>query len=133
VRAQEDSLQIWGNMRRCTLPGLLLASLLVGCSSSTGILPAGPDTYTVTERLSPMLGGGTGAERVALNEANDFCERHGRKFLTVDMAEGGNHTQWGGTGYSVTFHCFLPSDPRLLQFQFAQPPEPDAATAPPKQ
>jgi hypothetical protein len=31
----------------------------MGCASSTGILPAGPDSYTVTEKLSLLRGGTT--------------------------------------------------------------------------
>jgi hypothetical protein len=36
---------------------LLGCCALGGCTTSTGGLPAGPDTYTLTERASPILGG----------------------------------------------------------------------------
>jgi hypothetical protein len=41
------------------------AAVLVGCASSTGILPAGPDTYTLSEKFAPVRGGGDEAQRVA--------------------------------------------------------------------
>jgi hypothetical protein len=36
--------------RICVVAVFVLA--LAGCAASTGVLPAGPDTYTVTERFS---------------------------------------------------------------------------------
>lgn len=111
--------------KKCIITNAAMVFLIAGCSSSSGILPAGPDTYTVTERLVPMLGGGTEAKRIALGEANAFCEQHGRKFYSLNMEEGGSTTQWGGTGYSVTFRCFLPSDPRLKDILYGQIPNPD--------
>ena len=50
-------------------PGLLA---LAGCATSTGILPAGPDTYTVTEHVAPVRGGSSEAERVALTRRTSF-------------------------------------------------------------
>jgi cobalamin biosynthesis protein CobD/CbiB len=47
--------------------------LLCACASSTGILPAGPDTYTLTERLAPIRGGGDAAEANALSKAINFA------------------------------------------------------------
>jgi hypothetical protein len=35
-------------------PQAFVAAILSGCAASTGILPAGPDTYTVTERFAPI-------------------------------------------------------------------------------
>jgi hypothetical protein len=59
---------------RFTRPAILdLIFMLFACSQGTGILPAGPDTYTVTEHRAPILGGASEAQRVALTEANDYC------------------------------------------------------------
>ena len=46
---------------------------LCACASSTGILPAGPDTYTLTERLAPIRGGGNAAEANALAKPINFA------------------------------------------------------------
>jgi hypothetical protein len=43
-----------------------LSAALGGCASSTGIVPAGPDTYTISERFAPVRGGGE-AQRDALS------------------------------------------------------------------
>ena len=96
---------------------------LVGCACSTGILPAGPETYTVTERLAPVRGGGTEAERIALTEANTYCQQQNRVFVPVTMDQAGNlNNPYGPTGYAVTFRCLLPNDPAVAKFQLERAP-----------
>jgi hypothetical protein len=92
-------------MRETALTVTVLA--LCGCAMSTGILPTGPDTHTVTERFAPIRGGATDAEQVALPEANAFCEQQGKKFLPVDMVTPPSRNPWGPTG------CLAPGNPEL--------------------
>ncbi len=106
---------------RYLLLGLAGAAVLVGCAHSSGVLPAGPDTYTVTENFAPVRGGSTEAERVALTEANDFCSQRGRQFVPTTMGQGGSLIN-GPTSYTVTFRCLLPSDPAVAQFHLQQAP-----------
>jgi hypothetical protein len=87
--------------------------VLTACSMGTGILPAGPDTYTLTEHRAPVLGGSTTTQQAAMTEANAFCARQGRQFLPVDMLTPQSANPYGTTGYSVTFRCLLPADPEL--------------------
>jgi hypothetical protein len=94
-------------------PTLALLLLLAGCAIGTGILPVGPNTYTVREEYAPIRGGATAAEQAALTEANAFCVTQGRLFL--DMATPPRWNPWGPTGYSVTFRCALAGDPALAQ------------------
>jgi hypothetical protein len=92
----------------------IVALVAAGCAASTGILPAGPDTYTVTERFAPVRGGSTTAQQTALTEANAFCAQQGRQFLPVDMFTPASANPYGTTGYySVTFRCLLSGDPEL--------------------
>jgi hypothetical protein len=65
----------------------LFCVLVVACSQGTGILPAGPDTYTVTEHRAPILGGAAEAQRVAMTEANDYCDHQGKKFFPLNIGE----------------------------------------------
>jgi hypothetical protein len=81
--------------------------LLCACASSTGILPAGPDTYTITERLAPIRGGGDAAQADALTKADQFCAEKGRQFVPALM---GNSVGPPNTGYTVTFQ--MPSSER---------------------
>ena len=94
-----------------------------GCASSTGILPAGPDTYTVSEKFAPVRGGGEEAQRVALTEANEFCAKQGRQFVPAMMGQSGALANpYGPTGYTVTFKCLLPNDPAVAKYQIQQAP-----------
>ncbi len=98
---------------------------LTACAMSTGILPVGPDTYTITETYAPIRGGATTAEQVALTETNEFCEDKGKKFLPMNMAEGGIPFQenlYGPTRYRVTFRCLAPNDPQLVRPNFEPAP-----------
>jgi hypothetical protein len=98
-------------------------AVLAGCASSTGVLPAGPDTYTLSEKYAPVRGGGDEAERVALTEANDYCTQKGRVFLPNNMGQAGNTASpYGPNGYTVTFRCLPPSDPAVKAFQLQQAP-----------
>ena len=99
------------------------ATVLVGCASSTGILPAGPDTYTLSERFAPVRGGGTEAQREALTKANDFCAEKGRVFVPATMGQSGAlYSPYGPTGYTVTFRCLLPNDPAVAKYRIEQAP-----------
>jgi hypothetical protein len=100
-----------------------LGAALGGCASSTGILPAGPDTYTLSERFAPVRGGGDEAQRDALMKANEFCIQQGRQFVPNNMGQAGNLANpYGPTGYAVTFKCLLPNDPAIAKYQLQQAP-----------
>jgi hypothetical protein len=95
-----------------------LCAAVGGCASSTGILPAGPDTYTMSERYAPIRGGSDEAERVALTKANEFCSQQGRQFVPNSMGQSaGIMNQNTATGYTVTFKCLLPNDPAIAKYQ----------------
>jgi hypothetical protein len=88
--------------------------LLCSCAVSTGVLPAGPDTYTLTERLSVLRGGSDGAQATALTKANQFCGDQHRQFVPAVM--GTNPPSPQGPSYTVTFRCVLPNDPALAGY-----------------
>jgi hypothetical protein len=97
--------------------------LLGACASSTGILPAGPDTHTISEKFAPIRGGGDEAERDSLTKANDFCAQQGRVFVPNNMGQnnvaGNPH---GPTGCTVTFRCLQPNDPAVANYRLQQAP-----------
>ena len=103
---------------------IAMALALGACAHSTGVLPAGPDTYTLTERFSPIRGGRDEAQREALTKANDFCTTMGKKFVPNNMGQAGNLNDPSGpsTGYTVTFKCLLPNDPAVAAYQLQQAP-----------
>ena len=67
-------------MTRAICPTLaIMTAALAGCSTSTGILPMGPDTYTVSVS-SPGTSGGIAAQQKATKEAIDYCGGLGVNF-----------------------------------------------------
>jgi hypothetical protein len=101
---------------------VVLCAALGGCSSSTGILPAGPDTYTLSARYAPIRGGSDEAEREVLTKANEFCGQHGRQFVPNNMGQTAGMVSNNTTGYTVTFKCLLPNDPAIARYQLQQAP-----------
>ena len=95
---------------------ILLVLALAACSAGTGVLPVGPDTYTVQEHRAPILGGGSEAQRAAITEATEYCESQGKKLLPLNTTQSGlpvNQAVYGNTSYSMTFRCLQPDDPEL--------------------
>jgi hypothetical protein len=95
---------------------IMTCGLAAGCASSTGILPAGPETYTLSEKFAPVRGGSDEAQRVALTKANDYCAAQGRQFVPSTMGQGGPN------GYTVTFRCLAPNDPAVTAYRLQQAP-----------
>jgi hypothetical protein len=108
---------------RSFLVAIASAVAVSGCTASTGVLPAGPDTFTLTERASPILGGSDTAEKDALTKANDYCAQQGRKFVPGNMGQVASLSDANktNTGYAITFKCLLPNDPALAAYQQAPP------------
>ena len=86
---------------------------LAGCVTSSGILAAGPNTYTMTEHVAPIRGGGMEAQRTALDKANAFCRSQRREMMPVDLKESDYRGIYGATSYTATFRCLLPTDPEF--------------------
>lgn len=104
---------------------LLIAGVVVflaGCQVSTGFLPAGPNTYTTTERVAPILGGSTTAKEKALTKANTYCADQGRVFVPSNMGTEASANPYGPTTYTVTFKCLMADDPAVKSFQLQQAP-----------
>jgi dTDP-4-dehydrorhamnose reductase len=84
------------------LPFLLV---LTACTSSSGVLRTGPDSYTVRTTASHGAGGGAAAKRSAYEDANKECTRQ-NKAISVVSEQAGNPT-WTDGMYSIdlTFRC----------------------------
>jgi negative regulator of sigma E activity len=93
-------------------PFFLLAAtlLLSACAVSFGVQPYGPDSFIVSERRAPVLGGGPEAQRVALAEAARFCQQTGRVFAPIAMGPYGNpYGAYGPTTFTAAFRCRPPA------------------------
>jgi hypothetical protein len=104
------------------LTGLASFLCLEGCAESTGILPAGPDTYIVTERFSAIRGGSETAQKAAMTDANQYCLQNGLQFDPLQMAQLAGMTTPVPTGYTVTFRCLKQGDPELQRPNYEPAP-----------
>lgn len=89
--------------------------LLSGCNTDTGVLPMGPDTYTMSVHKAPILGGADAAESQALKEANQYCLSQNRRFEPTQTEEKSVpfEARNGPTVFSLTFQCLSADDPSL--------------------
>jgi hypothetical protein len=95
---------------------------VAGCAMSSGIIVNGPNTYTVSEMRAAARGGLPEAQRVALGEANAFCQQQSRVFVPLAMAPGGDpYSVYGPTVFTTTFRCLAPNDPAVAEFRAGQP------------
>jgi hypothetical protein len=95
-----------------TLP-IIAAALLTACASSSGVLPIGPDTYTISVGVSAtgsISGNNARAKREALTEANEFCEKRGKQILVQNS--GMNSTMYGSTS-EIVFRCLSANDAEM--------------------
>jgi hypothetical protein len=120
----DDALRACGGIIvRSGVLAALAALILAGCASSTGILPAGPDTYTMSEKFAPIRGGGDEAERDTLTKADKYCADTGRVFVPNNMGQNNvANNPYGPTGYTLTFRCLLPNDPAVANYRLQQAP-----------
>lgn len=84
---------------------LILATsvAITGCASSSGVLPMGPDTYSISVTASPARGGKDGARRIAITDASDFCSSKGKEILVNNFSSGGMSSE-------LVFQCLSPGD-----------------------
>lgn len=84
--------------------------LVYGCSSTTGVLQMGPDTYTLsvgTSGTGSISGNNAKAKKDALVEANDYCSRKGKQILVQNSNM--NSTMAGSTS-ELIFQCIDSSE-----------------------
>jgi hypothetical protein len=95
-------------MRVMLLIAALISSILLfGCATSTGVIPAGPDTYTITTNARVGLGG-SGAIKRAVQDANAYCASSGKKMKTVKTPRLTLRKNFAGDNiptYNLTFKC----------------------------
>ena len=95
----------------------LTATILVGCvttpsPSSTGVFPTGMDTYTIVVTTNNQNEDIGNLQKIAYQEANDFCESEGKVFQPIatnaDPASSGNNWR---SSFELRFRALYPDDP----------------------
>lgn len=78
---------------------------VAGCTSTTGALRSGPDTYSLTTTASPGAGGLPVAKKNAFDQANAECAKTGKTASIT--TENSRVPGWNDAMYSVdiVFKC----------------------------
>jgi len=79
-----------------------------GCSTSSGVLRSGPDTYTVNVLANIYPGGVAAAKRAAYEEGYQECAQSGKEFLALNE-------QITPSAVDLTFKCLPKGDPELIR------------------
>lgn len=94
---------------------------LAGCATSSGVMSVGPDTYLITTAADAFRGGGSGAQQVALSEAQQHCIKLNKELLVTNMET--SPFVGGGKSFDVTFRCLVKGDPELARPTFKKTPD----------
>jgi len=90
---------------------LIFSVLLFGCATSTGVIPAGPDTYTITTDTGVA---GEGEIKIrAIQDAKAYCASSGKKLRTVRPPSRSSRKNFVGRKiptYNLTFRCLATGD-----------------------
>jgi len=101
---------------------VLISMFLVSCAQSSGVLKLGPDTYTVSVHAAPARGGESGAKRLAVTEANQYCSSLGKEILVSNISSH-RSTHFPGGTVDITFSCFDKGDADLVRPTYQKPPD----------
>jgi hypothetical protein len=87
--------------------GLAITALaLTGCAMTSDVMDGGNGTYLISAHASAIRGGATGANRIAYQDATEFCRSHFRNHAIVinaserDVYQSGVSGSWNQNGGS---------------------------------
>jgi hypothetical protein len=117
----EEEARMFGT-HKLTMLFAVIPMALVGCAMSTGIMPAGPDTYMLGEHYAPIRGGSVTAQQATLTEANAFCVQQGKVFLPSEMQTPASLNPYGPTDFRLAFRCVPPDHPDIANYRLQSSP-----------
>ena len=86
---------------------------LSGCVSTSGALPIGKDTFSITVGVSDSWSDSENAPRAkkeALTQAGDYCKSLNKEISVQTMSGRSNSA---GSSYDIIFQCLNANDPAL--------------------
>jgi len=114
-------------MKRAVLYPITLISIglaISGCSSSSGAIKIGLDTYTIATSASFGKGGIPAAKRIAYEEAGEQCKKLGN-LEVYTLSEKSNGTTWvdGMFRFELNFRCLRSTDPEFKRQNLQSTPD----------
>jgi hypothetical protein len=90
-------------MTKITLTAVLI--LLAGCTTSSGVLKSGLDTFTINTSASPGAGGTSTAKKSAYEAANQECVKQAKSINVVNERVSAPSWTDGMHTVDLTFKC----------------------------
>ena len=80
----------------------ILALLLAGCASSSGVFEVSPGVYSVSSSAFTSMGGASAAKGKALKQATAQCQSQGKRMELVNQS---SDATFASGSADVTFLC----------------------------
>lgn len=80
----------------------LLAMLLTGCATSSGVYETSPGIYSVTSSAFTSMGGASAARGKAMREATTKCASMGKR---MELVTASNDATFASGSADLTFKC----------------------------
>lgn len=95
-----------------------LALTLVGCATTSGVLPFGKDTYTIT--VADLMGPAS-AQKGAITQATEHCAGEGKLLSPVSTQT--STSPGGESSYQLVFRCLDEDDPEYTRPNWGPSPD----------
>jgi len=98
---------------------ILLSSVCVlsACVSSSGVLPMGKDTYTLTVSVSDSVfdsENATKAKKEVMSQSTAYCKNLNKEVLVKNISSNTSGKS-STSNYDIIFQCLNASDPALTK------------------
>jgi hypothetical protein len=91
----------------------VMAALIVGCTTSSGVVAAGPDTYKISRTEWGLRSSGF-VKAAAIKEANAYCKERGKAIMVIKTVESDSE-DGSKPAAEVYFKCLATNDPALKE------------------
>ncbi len=98
------------NIRRLAVGAFIV---LLGCTTSSGVVPMGQDTYMISRTEKGFRGSSSKVKAEALKEANEYCAGQGKVLLLTKTDQRDMVPFKSDAQAEVQFMCLSQGDSRL--------------------
>jgi len=85
--------------------GAMMCAVLTACATSSGVVPAGNDTYLISRSEKSFDATGSRVKADALREASDFCSKSGKSMEVLKTSEKDMMVFRSNPQAEVQFRC----------------------------